>query len=276
MKLIFRIKKCLFVLTALVAGNVQAAIVDFEEFGSGGSINLGLSPTFAGANTTPGSRQRLEMQNMDLTPFDTFGDVGGITFSGGVLLENPTETGTMFPDVGGVPVGSVFYGTANAPSTGAVPNPLLPQTITIDITEAENVTLIEGILINGLNTESIGLDFLTPYTITYSSNGTELFVDNLDGGLLSNQQDGSALFSFNSMTMGSMLGALITEVEITTPGVEFPGDPSLSEYDFLIDALSFNQPLNPVPIPAALPLFFSALLGGWIFARPRKPSESIC
>lgn len=268
MKLIFHIKKCLFVLTVLVAGHVQAAIVDFEEFGSSGSINLGLSQTFAGANTTPGSRQRLEMLNADMTPFDTFGDVGGITFSGGVLLEDPTETGTMFPDVGGVPVGSVFYGTANAPGSGALPNPLLPQTITISITEAEAVTSVQGILINGLATNAQTV--LAEYMISYFNGTTLLNAGNTSIGTLpSNQEFGSALFGFDSM------GTLITSIEITSSGVEFPGDPSLLEYDFLIDALSFNQPLNPVPIPAALPLFFSALLGGWVFARPRKPSESI-
>lgn len=279
----------LIVLLTLVANSVTAAvIIDFENFADGGVDDLNLAQTFAAANTAVPGNQTLT--NLAGFPAASFGLTGGITFSGGVLLEAPTETGTNFPDVAGVPVGSVFYATANAPSTSALPSPLLSDTITINITAAENVTLIEGILINGLDTESLDPNFLTPYTVSYFNNDSLLFRDDVGGsGLASNEQNGSALFSFDSMTMGSMLGALITRVEITTDGdtdgdgdidgddnhgIPFGGTNPEFEYDFLIDALSFNQSLQPVPIPAALPLFLSALLGGWVFARPRKPSES--
>ena len=269
---------------ALLASSAQAAIVDFEEFGSTGSVPLMLSTTFSGANTTPMSRQRLESVDGMGNPVDSFGDTGGITFSGGVLLENPTETGTMFPDVAGVAVGSVLYGTANAPSSGAQPSPLLEQTITVSIAESEDVTSVQGILINGLAT-TMDTD-LAEYFVSYYSGDTLLNAGSTSIGTLpSNQEFGASLFSFDTMSLaGALMGSLITKIEITSFGVDFPGGTSNActgtgvagcEYDFLIDALSFNETLQPVPVPAALPLFLSALLGGWVFARPRKPSESI-
>ena len=268
MNVIRHIKTGLFILLGIVAGNAHAVIVDFEEYGSAGSINLGLSSTFQGATTTPGSRQRLEMVDATGNPFDTFGDTstGVISFSGAVLLEDPTETG-MFPPVGGVPVGSVYYATANAPSTNAIPNPLLEQTITITITDSQ-VTSVEGILINGLATTMDTA--LAEYFITYFTD-TNMFTERIGPmeGLPSNQENGAALFSIATS------GDFINSIEITSPGVQFPGDPDLLEYDFLIDALSFNESLNPIPVPAAFPLFLSALLGGWLLARPRKSSETI-
>ncbi len=285
MNFIRHIKASLFVLLGLIAANTHAGvIVDFENFGAGGVNDLMLSSTFQGANTdqNPPSFQTLENTAL---PASAFGMTGGIRFSGGVLLQNPTETGTMFPDVAGIAVGSVFYATANAPSSDAVPENdsstnefPLSQAITISITEAEAVTSVQGILINGLATTPDTL--LAEYSISYFSgvDGDVLLNPGATsiGTLPSNQEFGSALFGFDTTTLtGMMMGALITRIEITTPGVQFPGTPDLLEYDFLIDALSFNQPLNPIPVPAAFPLFLSALIGGWLFARPRKPSESI-
>ena len=227
MKLKFSIKTCLFVLTALVAGNVQAAIVDFEEFANGtpGTGNLGLSSLFSGATTTPGSQQRLEQVDLMGNPLQTFGDANGISFSGGVLLQMPTET-MNFGNTG-----AVLYGTANSPTTQAVTNPPgeLPRTITINIDTSvgENITLVEGFLVNGLNTDRIDPNTMMPFTDQLADYLVSFFtIDDVIAefevsldNLASNLAGGSAFFSFNSLTQGS--GNNITRVEITSPGIDF-------------------------------------------------------
>ena len=291
MKLTCYLEISLFVLATLVAGNVQAALVDFEEFvnGTPGTGDLSLQSTFQMATTTPGSQQRLEQVDSMGNPLQTFGDSDGISFFGGVLLQNPTAT-VDFPAAG-----SVLYGTANSPTTGAQTTPPgnLPRTIeiNIDTSVGENITLVEGLLVNGLNTDAdnpMGMPYtneLADYLISFFTDDpmTAEFVFSLPN-LASNEVGGFGIFSFDSTREGDAAGNLITRVEVTSPGINFLGDNSICvpgntnvacEYDFFIDALSFNQPLNPIPIPAALPLFLSALIGGWMFARPRKPSESI-
>ena len=66
----------------------------------------------------------------------------------------------------------------------------------------------------------------------------------------------------------------ITMVELTTSGVDFPGGEAVVEWDFLLDDINFVSAMAPVPLPAGLPLFISALLGGLVIARPRKSSDA--
>ena len=265
-------------LLVLFAGNANALIIDFENFAT--TPNFNLASTFFNSNTNTGSLETLTQAGLG------FGTGSAITFSGGVLLQNPTDT-MEFGNTG-----SVLYGTANSPTTGATTNPnndALPRTITINIrpdapmNPGENVTLVEGFLANGLNTDRIDgatgmlfTDELADYMVSFftTDENTPEFEWTMEN-LVSNQLGGFAIFSFNSENEGDGVGNNITKVEITSPGIQFLGPNSDFEWDFLIDTLSFNEALpNPVPVPAALPLFLSALLGGWVFARPRKPSES--
>ena len=73
--------------------------------------------------------------------------------------------------------------------------------------------------------------------------------------------------------MGSLLGLFINKVEISTPGYDFIGRPEQQEWDFLLSSVSFNEGASPVPLPAALPLFMRALLGGFVAARRKKSSD---
>lgn len=73
-------------------------------------------------------------------------------------------------------------------------------------------------------------------------------------------------FDFDTSLMVSTLGQFITRVEISALD---DSDVEGFEWDFLLDSATLDQATSPVP------LFISALLGGLVTARLRKPSDSI-
>ena len=74
------------------------------------------------------------------------------------------------------------------------------------------------------------------------------------------------------------MGAYINKVELISPGYDFELDNNsrneVIEWDFLLGSVSFDQVLSPVPLPAAVPMFMSALLGGFVAARRYKSSDN--
>ncbi len=315
-----------FIILACLASSAQAVIVTFDrsaadpDLGREAALNVDLgssveifggvpvSATFQGievngpgvaelSTLTPDAGLKLDPADdpnnpmLPLVPrfpgYARFGDSGGITFSGGAVLENPTETAAIqFAS------GTILYGTANAPSTGVetVPPSVLglSNEITIDIALGERITSVEGLLINGLNTT--GQNFLAEYMVEFfiddgmnpilpdsylirdEMNQAGTVVNPTIGSptieLESNQDQGNAIFKYLAPT-----GSAITQVLITAIGKDFDPDDmeEILEWDFFIDTIAFNENIeNVVPIPAALPLFLSALLGGWVFARPRR------
>ena len=272
MKLYRYMKTSFFLLLVFVTSNAQALIVSFEEQ----QFRNASTQTFQMANLTPGSAQQLAGLNFS----ENAAAGGSIMFSGGVTLLNPTETLPITFD------GDVLYGTAFAPSTGAQTSPLgppaeLPSIITIDIDPIDQVNLVEGLLINGLNTDAVDM-MMNPLTNELADYVVSVFTTDLDSDfaiqildLPSNLAGGFDLFSVSTAELMNSMGeaVFITQVQIQALPINF-GE-NFDEWDFLIDAVSFNEPLPPIPVPAALPLFLRALFGGWLFARPRKPSEPI-
>lgn len=282
MKLFRYMKTSLFLLLAFITSNAQALIVSFEEQ----EFRNASTQLFQDANLGGGTQQLVGLN------FSENAAIGGsIMFSGGVTLINPTETDPILFD------GDVLYGTAFSPSTGAETSPLgppaeLPSVITIEIDPIDQVNLVEGLLINGLNTDredGMG-NLLTTELANYA---VSVFTTDLasnfaitTGDLPSNLAGGFDLFSVTTEGLMNSIGedVFITQIQIRAnpsgpvdalgnTGIDF--GQGFPEWDFLIDAVSFNEELPPIPIPAALPLFLSALFGGWLFARPRKPSERI-
>ena len=184
----------------------------------------------------------------------------GIQFSGGVLLQNPTEASG-----GGIIVDedSVFYGTANSPTTNADFNDPTYGTepkIIIEINTLTDVTSVSGLLINGLNTAQVGNDPVE-FTVEFFSDlaGTNS-LDMWTMLLASGSEPGNAVFQSDTG------GAAIKRVEISaTPFSESPFE---GEWDFLIDNIAFNEAV--VPVPAALPLFISAVAGFGLFFRRKR------
>ncbi len=263
----------LFIFNTFVMSNAHAIVVDFDT----GALNI--EDTFFEVNL--GS----PVQTLSGV---TFGANNGITFSGGVLLADPTNgnAGQVSND------GSFYYGTAFSPSTNAQTSPAgwpaeLPDTITIEISPDENITSVSGIFINGLNGNIIGEN--ADYEVKFYTGNDDAFVEleqqNFMDTVFNNGMT-TEMFGLDTSTlMGSALNALITKVEITALGVDFGRECTpdeienncsgpILEWDFLLDSVSFNEGISPVPVPAALPLFMSALLGGLAFARPRKSSEA--
>ena len=259
---IFRHFLCAIIISnAFLISSAHALVVDFEEFN-----NVGLIDRFVDANI-----------NYDLISSPThilegrsFG-AGGITFSGGVLLQNPLDSNAMIIDGDG---GSIYYGTAFSPST-SIPTSNYTNTLTINITSDENINEVTGSFVHGLNTNLDAQGITIDYVVNYFSEGliTPLFSqDLLDVPFI----DGADVVSFGLDTTsltGSLMGALINRVEITTLGYDFTSnDNNVLEWDFLLGSANFNQ-ASPVPVPAALPLFMSALLGGFVAARRNKSSD---
>lgn len=193
---------------------------------------------------------------------------GAVTFSGGVILRDPANTDsdpmapTFFP--------GVYFGTAFSPTTSI--NQLgYFNPITIDIDASENFTNISGSLLSGLNTNAPEntLMELASYEVSFYSGTTLLGTDSTgDVGFTD-----TTTFSFDSFSMQSaIMGAAITKVEILANPLDLNSMDSITqnEWDFLLDFVTLESGMNPVPVPAALPLFMSALLGGWVVARPKK------
>lgn len=265
MKYIF---KSILLFVPLMISAAHALEVDFEAYDPenpnyNGVTNI--SSTFIGANITNPTQT--------LTG-DEFGE--GITFSGGVLLLNPVNGTTLMGEtptpINCATCGNVFYGSAASLSTNVITNdgvPMMP-TITINIPTAAQINAVSGTFINGLNTSALTPGtFSNDYTITYT----------LDDGSTREESIVNSEFNFGMDTESFGLDIssslmLITMVELTADGVNFPGGLAPVEWDFLLDAISFDSNMAPVPLPAGLPLFISALLGGFVIARPRKPSDS--
>ncbi len=193
---------------------------------------------------------------------------GAVTFSGGVILRDPANTDTdpmaptFFP--------GVYFGTAFSPTTSinevGYANPL-----TINIDASENFTNVSGLLLSGLNTnapEYTGME-LASYEVSFFNDNTLLGTDSTGGVDFTD----TATFEFDSFSMESAIfGAAITRVEIMANPFDLNSMDSIiqNEWDFLLDFVNFEAGMNPVPVPAALPLFISALVGGFVIARPKK------
>ena len=135
------------IVNVLFISNAHALVVDFENYGRNddGSGGIGLLDVFLRTNidlNQANSTHRLIGQS--------FGNTGGITFSGGVLLEDPLDSNAM-PIAGDG--GSVYYGTAFSPET-SITTSNYTNTLTIDITSAEMVTSVSGSFVHGLDSWS--------------------------------------------------------------------------------------------------------------------------
>ena len=259
--------KPILLFVPLMISSVHALEVDFEAYDPDSPNYNGvtnISSTFIGANITNPTQT--------LTG-DVFGD--GITFSGGVLLLDPVNGTTLMGEtptpINCATCGSVFYGSAASLSTNVITDEGdLPQTITINIPTAAQVNAVSGTFINGLNTSALTPgSFSNDYTITYTLNDGSSQEQSI---VNSEFNFGMDTESFGLDISSSLL--FITMVELTAEGVPFPGGLAAVEWDFLLDAIRFDSNIAPVPLPAGLPLFISALLGGFVIARPRKSSDT--
>ena len=254
--------------SAFFVSSAQALVVDFEEFD-----NIGLLDVFLGGNIN------LEAANAThrlMGAGQPFGNFGGITFSGGVLLQDPLNSNEL-PIIGDG--GSIYYGTAFSPST-SITTSNYTNTLSINITSDEMVKRVSGSFVHGLDTRLDGQNVMIDYVVNY-------FVDVAGVETLFTQQlvdqvfdDGDSVVSFDLDTdtlAGAAMGAFINRVELTTAGYDFLNGPNARsddlEWDFLLSSVSFNEAASPVPVPAALPLFMSALLGGFVAARRKKSSD---
>ncbi len=268
-------------ISSLLLSSAHAVEVNFENTGL-----MNLSNTFQGADIT-NANQTLSGIGAGFFGID-------VTFSGGVLLENPLMGGTLTDPINCPTCGNVFYGSGLSQSTGVITDDTvggvfqyLTPTISIDINPSEQITKVSGSLLSGLNTSIISPDATTDYLIDFLSADGSLFPDQLtitagyDPDLFVPET-----FEFDTSTlMGSLANSIITGLRITAVGIDFEngsnaGLPNLPaefnelEWDFLIDSVRFESNITPVPLPAGLPLFISALLSGFVIARPRKSSDT--
>ena len=272
MKYFRNILNAVIVLSVLTFSAAHAVTVNFTNEYAGVTT---LQNNFITADPTDG------FENSSSVTF-----VGGaVEFSGGVALRAPLNsmgsaiTGGVDP---GAETSSVYYGTAFSPTTSIINSGLTDPTITIDIDASENFTSISGELVNGLNTnapqnqnrntdpDGDGLDpLLASYAIRFFS-GSDLLDTVMTGDVPFTDGDTTIPFSFESAMMQA-----ITRVEIMANDVDLNGLDGvgvvLNEWDFLLASVSFEN-TSPIPVPAALPLFLSALLGGYVIARPKRSS----
>ncbi|MFK8026641.1 MAG: hypothetical protein AB8C40_01125 [Gammaproteobacteria bacterium] len=248
---------------ACIVSSAHALVVDFEEFDS-----IGLLDVFLGGNIdleTANATHRL------MGAGQPFGNNNGITFSGGVLLQDPLNS-IANPIIGDG--GSIYYGTAFSPAT-SITTSNYTDTLTINITSDEMVQSVSGSFVHGLDTRADGQNVVVDYMVNYYVDvlGVEtLFTQNIVDQVF-DDGDSVVVFGLDTDTLaGSAMGAFINRVELTTSGHDFLGRPEQKEWDFLLSSVSFNE-ASPVPVPAALPLFVSALLGGFVAARRKKSSD---
>lgn len=253
------------IVNACFISSAHALVVDFEEFNAIEGLEdvfLRTNTNLEGANPT----HRLIGQS--------FGDNDGITFSGGVLLQDPLNSAQPPSPITG-DGGSIYYGTAFSPST-SITTSNYTDTLSIGITTEEAVTRLSGEFVHGLNTRADGQNVLVDYVVNYFNVGLTdaIFTQSLSGNPFT---DGASVISFGLDTetlVGGLVGALINRVEISAVGYDFvTTDDDVLEWDFLLSSVSFNADASPVPVPAALPLFMSALLGGFVAARRKKSSD---
>ena len=245
-------------LFSLLFSSAQAVEIDFESTGL-----TNLSSTFQGADILSNT-QNLTTSNFGIN----------VTFSGGVLLENPVVGSSSNP-INCPTCGNVFYGSALSQSTGVITDDFLRDsngnavdedgnlvavgnevfryltpTISIDIDPSEQITKVSGSLLSGLNTSLI--DAMNPPTTDYlvsflSQDGS--FFDNqlvITAGYNSAEFVPEAFEFDTSSLAGTLMNSIITGLRITAVGIDFPGMndilPSLSspmetEWDFLIDSV---------------------------------------
>jgi hypothetical protein len=203
----------LIAVTAVFPMTASAIIIDFENVPS---LSTGPS-TFAAAGPA-----------QDIT-------VGGITFSGGVVLGFPTN----FP---AAPFSTPpnLYGTAYFPSESFVGDGSLQSTISIVISPSLGITTVEGLLFNGLTVP-------ISYTIEAFS-GTNV-VDSVSFNLAGNWQNGFDVFRLNS-------GGLAIDLVTITP------DLAGGEWDYFIDTIAFGEPIENILPGIPEPETYAMLLAG--------------
>ncbi len=265
----------------MLLSSAHAVEVNFENTGL-----MNLSNTFQGADIT-NANQTLSGIGAGFFGID-------VTFSGGVLLENPLMGGTLTDPINCPTCGNVFYGSGLSQSTGVITDDTvggvfqyLTPTISIGIDPSEQITKVTGSLLSGLNTSIISPTATTDYLITFLSEDGSFFDNQLmiTAGYDVNELVPEAFEFDTSSLMGSLANSIITGLLITAVGTDFPGmnevlqdlPASINnelEWDFLLDSVTFESNIAPVPLPAGLPLFISALLSGFVIARPRKSSDT--
>ncbi|MEM8844840.1 MAG: hypothetical protein AAGB35_07330 [Pseudomonadota bacterium] len=242
--------------------NVHAVVVDFENTGI-----MSIQNTYFDSNFNDTSLTTLNNVAFYLDGSIVAGGANGIYFSEGVLLQNPSQVQeTVLQNLTG---GSILYGTGESPSTNVGHNPasnpdyVPTNEIIIDIDTLTDVTSVGGILINGLNTDNEA--DLADYQVAFFSD-TLLLETLFFNNLASSSMPGSANFFYDSGDVA------ITQVIITGVPFDFgsPQNNGATEWDFLIDNISFNESATLVPLPAALPLFLTALFGVGYFASKRQ------
>ena len=181
--------------------------------------------------------------------------VGGITFSGGVVLGLPTFLpATPFATTPNL------YGAANHPSGGAVGDPSLQPTLSITLDPAVGATTVEGVLFNGL----IGLD---SFLVEAFSGGSLVDAVALND-LPANLANGFDVFRLDS---GGPIIDLVT-IAADLSGV-FP-----DEWDFFIDTVAINEPIENVLVDVAEPPVLALLglgLAMLVMARGRRRSRHL-
>lgn len=264
MKSLNKITAAVIFSSSVTVSSAQAFVVDFELYGS----LPGVPSAFLDVPDYSSANQTFTLSNQ------TFGN-GGITFSGGILLNEPVDSSGVPGNTIIGDGGSVYYGTAFSPSTSITTSNYQNQ-LSISIDTAEMISSVQGSFVHGLNTEDIdGPGISVDYSVSYTLEGIATpFIQGLSAVFTDGDEVINFGFDSNSL-MGSAMGALITDVEIVAQGYDFlNSDNNVSEWDYLLSSVRFNEGASPVPVPAALPLFISALLGGMVIARPRKFKQS--
>jgi hypothetical protein len=207
-----------------IAVSILWATITYSEFAFSLIVDFETTPIISNAPSSfgrAGPAQIIEVDNV-------------LTFNGGLVLGFPT----FLPTTPFITVPN-FYATANHPSGGVIGHPTLDSTLSINIASSFGATSVEGVLLNGLNRPG-------SYTIEAFSNGT--LVDSVSLNTLApNLSSGFGLFKLGSD------GLPITSV-LFTP------DLSDGEWDYFIDTIAINEPIeNVVPLPASIWLFVSGV-----------------
>ena len=254
-----------FIVNTICSSNAYAVLVDFEAQYTGPTAPTTIESTFIAADPSD------PIQNTS-SPLIEFAG-GAVNFSGGVILRDPLSA-MATPIIGDG--GSIYYGSAFSPTT-SIGTTGYVNPITIDIDPNANFSSVSGVLINGLNTNAPENEamVLASYVVSFFNGATLLGTDSTGDVPFT---DGATTISFGfdtSSLMGALMGAAITQVLITAADVDLDSTDMIvqNEFDFLLASVSFDGGMSPVPLPAALPLFISAMLGGFFIARPKKSSD---
>lgn len=181
-------------------------------------------------------------------PAQTIDVNGVVTFSGGVVLGFP-----IFLPASPFSTAPNVYGTANAPSIGVAADPSLTPTISVSISTILGATTFEGLLFNGF-TQPVS------YTIdAYSGSNVvdSVFLPNLESNL------SSGFTEFRLSSGGPSITSVLFNPDTTgTSG----------QWDYFIDTIAINQPIETVPLPASAVLFATGLMGWAGIRRLGSPS----